>query len=750
MNYSEQPTKRIMQLANNGDPNACLELSARYATGTTLLKKDKGKAKEWKRRADEILNLDYAAIPVSTLTQWAYNNHNAKACIALADIYGKGLQGVPLNLSMAKYWKNKAEEIQPGITVQTGGFNHQSPENSKYENHPPHKEEMQMQQQEVDGNESDSKNAVIRRYRQFLNVLEDCYQDLNGLKSKDEDFAKIIDEVKNGLQGEIATVRHTATEAMNATVWDHLVIAFFGETNAGKSTIIETFRVLFNEKNRLESLKKNPEGVDGEIVGDGQSDFTKVYSEYDMSIKGHPFTLIDVPGIEGNEDDFKDEIKKALGKAHLVFYVQGHNKQPDTKTAEKIKKYLRDWVNVYSIYNVRGGSGNYNEVDERKTLFTPRVTQTADLISQTFEHILGKQYKGNISLQGLLALCAVAKFSTKREDLRRTQRKLEKYFDGKESILSFSGFEAIEQIVFEKSDNFADEIIEANKHKLIKLGKDGFHDIASILDKNEEDLKTYKNQLNGFRRYVRDRYGKTTTLIKQKVSAEYDAMFDRIRSNIYTAIDSDNTDEAYIRSILNNAMKLFNDRISKGIQEEKSNLRAAINNKKKSLDVLLLNTMVDDHIGMNLSSSLNFDDAFDEMDINFSDVLGLGAAVAAGAVTGSYFTFIAPGVATAVGGIIGGGLHILRKALFGDGGKGKAKEKVREQLRDAKNRGLQDINKKINEKVLQPLKQSRNHIESIVQMKENVFNSSLTSIDDCQKTLKKIIIGLNNKEYGDI
>ena len=79
-------------------------------------------------------------------------------------------------------------------------------------------------------------------------------------------------------------------------------------------------------------------------MGDGRHDFTKTYEEYHLSIAGHPFTLIDVPGIEGNESEFKDVIKTALHKAHCVFYVQGHNKKPDRATAEKIKKYLGNWV----------------------------------------------------------------------------------------------------------------------------------------------------------------------------------------------------------------------------------------------------------------------------------------------------------------------------------------------------------------------------------------------------------------------
>lgn len=39
--------------------------------------------------------------------------------------------------------------------------------------------------------------------------------------------------------------------------WENFTMAFFGETNAGKSTIIESLRILFNEQARQELLEKN-------------------------------------------------------------------------------------------------------------------------------------------------------------------------------------------------------------------------------------------------------------------------------------------------------------------------------------------------------------------------------------------------------------------------------------------------------------------------------------------------------------
>jgi len=43
--------------------------------------------------------------------------------------------------------------------------------------------------------------------------------------------------------------------------WDKFTIAFFGETNAGKSTIIESLRILFKEESRQRLLEQNGRDV---------------------------------------------------------------------------------------------------------------------------------------------------------------------------------------------------------------------------------------------------------------------------------------------------------------------------------------------------------------------------------------------------------------------------------------------------------------------------------------------------------
>ena len=43
--------------------------------------------------------------------------------------------------------------------------------------------------------------------------------------------------------------------------WEKFTIAFFGETNAGKSTIIESLRIIFDERERKKEIEKNMKEV---------------------------------------------------------------------------------------------------------------------------------------------------------------------------------------------------------------------------------------------------------------------------------------------------------------------------------------------------------------------------------------------------------------------------------------------------------------------------------------------------------
>ncbi|MEW9681458.1 hypothetical protein [Pseudomonas sp. TE50-2] len=75
-----------------------------------------------------------------------------------------------------------------------------------------------------------------------------------------------LGEMKSRFDGEIAYLEKHAE-------WENFTIAFFGETNAGKSTIIESLRILFEEQKRQALIQRNQATVsDIQAVFSSKSD----------------------------------------------------------------------------------------------------------------------------------------------------------------------------------------------------------------------------------------------------------------------------------------------------------------------------------------------------------------------------------------------------------------------------------------------------------------------------------------------
>ena len=131
------------------------------------------------------------------------------------------------------------------------------------------------------------KEETMAKYRSLSSALDDSLKEIFRLHPSNDEFASLISDLIQTLQNKIEELRYEVDVNLQNLRWDKLVIAFFGETGAGKSTIIETFRILFDPNRDTKN--------DGAIVGDGRPDFTKEAKEYELSINGRPFILVDVP-----------------------------------------------------------------------------------------------------------------------------------------------------------------------------------------------------------------------------------------------------------------------------------------------------------------------------------------------------------------------------------------------------------------------------------------------------------------------
>ncbi len=433
-----------------------------------------------------------------------------------------------------------------------------------------------------------TKEQILDCYELYSDRLTKSINSIKSLKAKNQKFETIQETCLGKIQDLLDASLKQMNQVKIETVWDKLVIAFFGETNAGKSTVIETFRVKYKDPAREIAIRNNNgKPVDGLIVGDGRSDFTQVFEKYNLTIDDNPFVLIDVPGIEGKEANYLEEIGTAMKQAHCIFYVQGHNTKPNAATAEKIKGFLSDWVNVYSIYNVRGAASDYDEDEERELLMTTDKKEREKSIQDVFEKILPGIYKGNVSCQGLLALLSVANFHESRVDLIEKQKKILSYFGSREEVLQFSRFSDIEELVRSQSADFYQNILSANRSKLKGLSKRINSGLSDIITDQKQRLDALNEQLSEFKSSIARFQTEATAIMRKEMHSEVSQALSALRAASNDIIDNYNNRDEWAKRLskrINQIRDLLEESLGEIYRKGVHEYHNRIESKRKDLD----------------------------------------------------------------------------------------------------------------------------------------------------------------------
>lgn len=271
--------------------------------------------------------------------------------------------------------------------------------------------------------------------------------------------------------------------------------------------------------NKGKDINFNTKAVDGKIIGTGRPDFTQDVTGYKLIYKDKPFILYDVPGIEGNEKNYEEIIQKAVNKAHLIFYVNGTSKKPEPGTAEKLKKYLRNYTSVYSIINLHCKPKKNREIeidgtysDELSKKFQEQLTSIKPQTEDVLKRILGNNFEKTVILNGLEAFSAYSYdeknqestiFIDKEKGLEKTQ---EKYFNEYNAFPSpikqmkiDSCINEITYVIDSHADNFKPFIIETNKKKLIARLDSSLEIISEVEKETNEMCKKFIEGYKEFR-----------------------------------------------------------------------------------------------------------------------------------------------------------------------------------------------------------------------------------------------------------
>ncbi|WP_240445555.1 AAA family ATPase [Helicobacter pylori] len=147
------------------------------------------------------------------------------------------------------------------------------------------------------------------------NIFKNADNENERLKKFNQEALEVFQKLESESLKELESLK-------NNEEWENFTIAFYGETGAGKSTLIECLRLFFKERSKMDQQERfkqlysnyvkndRDSGLallelekfqDGAIIGDGRSDFTTETKSYTLKHNNKTFTLLDVPGIEGDE-----------------------------------------------------------------------------------------------------------------------------------------------------------------------------------------------------------------------------------------------------------------------------------------------------------------------------------------------------------------------------------------------------------------------------------------------------------------
>ncbi|CNI73447.1 ATPase involved in DNA repair [Yersinia frederiksenii] len=322
------------------------------------------------------------------------------------------------------------------------------------------------------------------------------------------------------------------------------------------------------EKQRLDNEAiKLADFADGQIIGDGRSDFTRKNTSFDFDLGGQSFSLIDVPGIEGDEDIVGIPIEEAIRKAHAVFYVTRTARPPQTNdgkdgskkgTLEKIKQHLGSQTEVWSIYN--------HPAKSPRQLTSPLLNEdnykSLAVMDEKLQAELKEQYYGSIVVSARPAYLALTECIIPGSKEAAEQRKFLERFGNTQTILSLSGItDFVTRLQTTIVGDYRNKIECSNLNKAYKK-----------LEESLSELKCFQNKFAILHKDIKQEVASANSRINvalEEFSASLSAVASKIRQTFRRQVEEEIYDDIQ-RDISNDAFKRY---LKYALEQESENIK---------------------------------------------------------------------------------------------------------------------------------------------------------------------------------
>ncbi|WP_313603404.1 hypothetical protein [Comamonas jiangduensis] len=356
---------------------------------------------------------------------------------------------------------------------------------------------------------------------------------------------------------------------------------------------------------------------DGQIIGNGRSDFTLKSQAYRFSVGNQKFQLIDVPGIEGDEKQVMSAIDATVKTAHAVFYVTRNATPPgsgsDGKegTIDKIKRQLGKQTEVWAIFNK---SVNNPQALQGKSLVSANDDVGLQAMDKTLIEYLGTHtYKGHHCLSGMPAFLAVASCFVPHSPHVKNR---EKYLAcmSQEELLQRTQMDSFVQFLRnDLCNNYQQKIRFANEKKVRTCLDDGITQLQQASQEFAKAATKLKTQLQSATSQLDGLLGSTSQKLKSECHDELQQLQSSMRTDIYEFIEQDNSNDDF-KGYLTDAIEELKTSVGASLEQRfaqvfntfKAEAESIIQSNQKNVNEILQYSINDPFSSLQLSFTTDF------------------------------------------------------------------------------------------------------------------------------------------------